>query len=54
VGGTDPDVYARAKAANRINEIPTNHNPRFLPVIHPTLETGVAALVVAAQAWLAA
>jgi hippurate hydrolase len=54
VGGTDPDVYARAKAANRINEIPTNHNPRFLPVIHPTLETGVEALVVAAQAWLAA
>lgn len=54
VGGTDPDVYAKAKAANRINEIPTNHNPRFLPVIHPTLETGVEALVVAARAWLAA
>ena len=54
VGGTDPDVYAKAKAANRINEIPTNHNPRFLPVIHPTLETGVEALVVASQAWLAA
>jgi hippurate hydrolase len=53
VGGTDPDVYARAKAANRINEIPTNHNPRFLPVIHPTLETGVEALVVASHAWLA-
>ncbi|HKZ11835.1 MAG TPA: M20 family metallopeptidase [Rhodanobacteraceae bacterium] len=53
VGGTDPDVYAKAKAANRINEIPTNHNPRFLPVIHPTLETGVEALVVASQAWLA-
>jgi hippurate hydrolase len=54
VGGTDPDVYAKAKAANRINELPTNHNPRFLPVIHPTLETGVEALVVAARAWLAA
>jgi hippurate hydrolase len=53
VGGTDPDVYARAKAANRINEIPTNHNPRFLPVVHPTLETGVEALVVASHAWLA-
>ena len=52
VGGTDPDVYAKAKAANRINEIPTNHNPRFLPVVHPTLETGVEALVVASQAWL--
>jgi len=54
VGGTDPDIYAKAKAANRINELPTNHNPRFLPVVHPTLETGVEALVVAARAWLAA
>jgi hippurate hydrolase len=54
VGGTDPDVYAKAKAANRLNEIPTNHNPHFLPVIHPTLETGVEALVVAARAWLSA
>jgi len=53
VGGTDPDVYAKAKEANRINEIPTNHNPRFAPVIHPTLETGVEALVVGARAWLA-
>lgn len=52
VGGTDPDIYAKARAANRLNEIPTNHNPRFLPVIHPTLETGVEALVVAARAWL--
>jgi hippurate hydrolase len=54
VGGTDPDIYAKAKAANRINELPTNHNPRFLPVIHPTLATGGEALVVASQAWLAA
>jgi hypothetical protein len=34
------------------NEIPTNHNPSFAHVIHPTLETGVAALVVAAHVWL--
>jgi len=54
VGGTDPDVYAKAKAANRINEIPSNHNPRFAPVLHPTLLTGVEALVVAARAWLSA
>lgn len=54
VGGTDPDTYAKARAANRINEIPTNHNPRFLPVIHPTLEVGVEALVVATLAWLPA
>ena len=54
VGGTDPDRYAAAKAAGRLNEIPTNHNPRFAPVIHPTLQTGVEAMVVAARAWLAA
>jgi hippurate hydrolase len=52
VGGIDSDVYANAKADGRLGEIPTNHNPRFAPVIHPTLETGVEAMVVAAEAWL--
>jgi hippurate hydrolase len=53
VGGTDPTRYAEAKEAGRVREIPTNHNPGFAPVLHPTLETGVAAMVVAAHAWLA-
>lgn len=53
VGGTDPDVYAKAKAANKLNDLPTNHNPHFLPVLHPTLATGVETLVVASRAWLA-
>jgi amidohydrolase len=53
-GGTDSDVYAKAKAAGKINELPSNHNPRFAPVIHPTLRTGIEALVVAARAWLSA
>ena len=52
VGGTDPDVYARAKAANRLNELPVNHSPKFAPVIHPTLQTGVETLVVATRAWI--
>jgi hippurate hydrolase len=52
VGGTEPDTYAKAQKEGKVGEIPTNHNPRFAPVIHPTLETGVEALVVAAQAWL--
>jgi amidohydrolase len=52
VGGTDPDIYAKAKAANRLNELPVNHSPKFAPVIHPTLRTGVETLVVAARAWL--
>jgi hypothetical protein len=54
VGGTDRDVYAKAKAEGRLGDLPTNHNPRFAPVIHPTLETGVKTLVGAALAWLAA
>ena len=52
IGGTDPGVYAQAKADGKVNELPSNHNPRFAPVIEPTLRTGVEALVVAARAWL--
>jgi hippurate hydrolase len=54
VGGTDEDTYRKAKEAGRLSELPTNHNPRFAPVIHPTLETGVETLVTAACAWLGA
>ena len=52
VGGTDPAAYAKAKSANRLNELPVNHSPKFAPVIHPTLRTGVETLVVATRAWL--
>jgi metal-dependent amidase/aminoacylase/carboxypeptidase family protein len=54
VGGTDPDTYAKAKESGRINDLPVNHSPFFAPVIHPTLQTGVETLVVAAQAWFSA
>ncbi|ACH39161.1 zinc-dependent amidohydrolase, putative [Citrifermentans bemidjiense Bem] len=53
VGGTERETYAKAKAAGTLNELPVNHSPQFAPVIHPTLETGVEALVVAALVWLA-
>ncbi len=53
VGGTDPEIYAKAKAAGRINDLPVNHSPLFAPVIHPTLQTGVEAMVAGALAWLA-
>jgi hippurate hydrolase len=52
IGGTDRNLYAKAKAAGKVQEIPTNHNPRFAPVIHPTLATGVETLLVSANAWL--
>lgn len=54
VGGTERETYAKAKAAGTLNELPVNHSPHFAPVIHPTLETGVEAMVVAALAWLGA
>jgi len=53
VGGTDAQVYAKAKEGNRLNELPVNHSPNFAPVIDPTLRTGVEALVVATREWLA-
>ena len=52
VGGNDPKIYAEAKAAGKLNELPVNHSPKFAPVLHPTMQTGVEALVVGALAWL--
>jgi amidohydrolase len=49
VGGTDADAYRAAERAGRVaQDIPTNHNARFAPVVHPTLRTGVEAITVAA------
>ncbi|MBB6598356.1 amidohydrolase [Luteimonas sp. MC1825] len=52
VGGTDPEVHAKAKAEGTLNRIPSNHSPRFAPVLDPTLETGLQAMLSAASAWL--
>jgi amidohydrolase len=54
VGGTDADTYRKAKEEGRLAELPTNHNPRFAPAIHPTLETGVETLLAGTYAWLGA
>lgn len=51
VGGTDPDTYLTAKKNNKINTIPSNHSPKFYPVLHPTLKTGLQAMTTAAAAW---
>jgi len=49
VGGTDAELYRKAEQAGRVaQDIPTNHNAAFAPVIHPTLETGVQAMMAAA------
>jgi len=52
VGGTDPTIFLEAKKNNKINTIPSNHSPKFAPVIHPTLKTGLQAMMTAAAAWL--
>ena len=52
-GGVDQQKYADAKATDTIErDIPTNHSPYFAPVIQPTLDRGVDALVVAAREFL--
>lgn len=49
LGGWDPAAFLAAQQAGTTDrDIPSNHSPRFAPVPHPTLETGVTALVVAA------
>jgi hippurate hydrolase len=52
VGGTDPQVYAKAKEQRKLNMIPSNHSPRFAPVLEPTFEVGARAMLTAAAAWL--
>lgn len=52
VGGIDPQTYAKAKSAGRLNEIPSNHSPQFAPVIEPTLRVGIDAMLDAASVWL--
>jgi hippurate hydrolase len=52
IGGIDPYVYERARAAGRVSEdSPVNHSSTFDPVLQPTLD-GTTALVVAAMSWL--
>jgi hippurate hydrolase len=53
VGCTDPQIYAQAKAARQINNIPSNHSPKFAPLLHPTLRTGLETMICAAFAWFA-
>jgi amidohydrolase len=54
VGGTDPQKYAEAEKAGRLNELPSNHSPQFAPVLDPTLRVGIEAMLTAAGPRLAA
>lgn len=56
LGGADPATFAGATTVEeltaRVAALPANHSPYFAPVARPTLESGVAALVSAARAYL--
>jgi amidohydrolase len=53
IGRTDREVYLAAEKAGRLQDLPANHSPKFLPPLHPTLRTGTETMVTAAMAWLA-
>ena len=55
VGGADPDAWAEAFAAGRLQEdVPSNHSPHYAPVQEPTLAAGIEAMITAAMCWLRA
>jgi amidohydrolase len=52
IGRTDRQAYLAAEQAGRLQDLPSNHSPKFLPPLQPTLRTGTEAMVTAAMAWL--
>jgi hippurate hydrolase len=53
LGYTDRDTYLAAEKDGHLEDLTTNHSPKFLPPMQPTLRTGTEALLAAALAWLA-
>jgi hippurate hydrolase len=52
-GGIEPAAFWKALEQGAFErDIPSNHSPRFAPLIEPTLHTGLIALTTAARAWL--
>ena len=56
LGGADPALFGQARdmreIRNLIASLPSNHSPRYAPVIDPTIRIGTQALVGAARTWL--
>ena len=53
LGYTDEKTYRAAEKAGRLQDLISNHSPKFLPPLQPCLRTGTEALTTAALAWLA-
>jgi hippurate hydrolase len=58
LGGADPAAFAGAATFADMEAVvrglPSNHSPLFAPVVEPTLDMGVRALVSAVHTWLPA
>jgi hypothetical protein len=52
-GYTEEKAYRTAEKAGRLQDLISNHSPKFLPPLQPCLRTGTEALTTAALAWLA-
>jgi hippurate hydrolase len=52
IGRTERQAYLAAEQAGALQDLPSNHSPKFLPPLQPTLRTGTEAMVAAAMAWL--
>jgi amidohydrolase len=53
LGYTDRATYLAAEKDGHLDDLITNHSPKFLPPMQPCLRTGTEALLAAALAWLA-
>jgi hypothetical protein len=53
LGYTEEKTYRAAEKAGRLQDLVSNHSPKFLPPLQPCLRTGTEALATAALAWLA-
>ena len=53
LGYTDQKTYLAAEKDGHLDNLTTNHSPKFLPPMQPSLRTGTEALIAAALAWLA-
>lgn len=53
LAGFDPDAWTRSEeAGTQDDDFPSPHESSFVPVLQPTLDTGVSALVAATLGWV--
>lgn len=53
IGGCAQDKYNKAVETGTVAQLPGPHSPLWAPALHPTLQTGMEAMLAAAGVWLA-